>query len=100
MGNGNNPAQWQESPWQDNLALFTHDGISESIYSTSTVDVSVSGTSTIDCWAPLPGANWLRATRVVVVGGVANDNVAASVPAPQPSNDNSPLEELPATGTE
>ena len=38
--NGNNPAQWEVGqPWQDNLgALFTHDGQSEAIYSTSTIE--------------------------------------------------------------
>jgi hypothetical protein len=49
MVNGNNPAQWQlNQPWQDNLgALFTSGGQNETIYSTSTIDVSQSGTTTI-----------------------------------------------------
>jgi hypothetical protein len=36
--NGNNPAEWQlNTPWNDNLgALFSHDGQSERIYSTTT----------------------------------------------------------------
>ena len=54
--NGNNPATWQEgTPWQDNLGvLFTHDGENETVYSTSTVDTSQPGTTTIDYWAQVP----------------------------------------------
>lgn len=33
------------------LTLFTHAGASETIYSTSTVDVSTAGTTTLDYWA-------------------------------------------------
>jgi hypothetical protein len=96
--NGNNPVDWQEaSPWQDNLgALFTHDGQSETIYSTSTVDVSTAGTTTLDYWAQIPGANFLHATRDVVVNVPANDNVATTTA--QAANDNLPP--LDATGTE
>jgi hypothetical protein len=74
--NGNNPIQWQANkPWQDNLcALFTHAGQTETIYSTSTVDVSAAGTTTIDYWAQIPGANFLHAKREVVVSAPANDN--------------------------
>jgi endosialidase-like protein/single cache domain-containing protein len=45
--NGNNPAEWQlNQPWQDNLgALFTHDGQSETTYSTSTADTTQPGTT-------------------------------------------------------
>jgi hypothetical protein len=37
--NGNNPAEWQlNTPWYDNLGtLFSHDGQSETIYSTTTI---------------------------------------------------------------
>ncbi len=54
--NGNNPAQWPlNTAWQDNLgALFVHDVMSETIYSTSTVDTGVSGTTTIQYWAKVP----------------------------------------------
>ena len=54
--NGNNPVVWQlNTVWQDNLgALFVHDGMSETIYSTSTVDTGVSGTTTIQYWASVP----------------------------------------------
>jgi hypothetical protein len=71
-----NPAQWDlNKPWQDNLgALFTNAGQSETVYSTSTVDVSTPGMSTVDYWAQIPGAEWLHATRDVVVGAPANDN--------------------------
>jgi hypothetical protein len=75
--NGNNPAEWQlNALWQDNLgALFTHDGQSETIYSTSTVDVTAAGTTTIDYWAVVPSTQQvLHATRDVVVIGAANDN--------------------------
>jgi hypothetical protein len=93
--NGNNPAEWQEgTPWQDNLgALFTHDGISETIYSTSTIDVTVSGTTTVNYWAVIPSSQEiLHATRDVVIPPVANDN------APVAANDNLPP--LDATGTD
>jgi hypothetical protein len=51
--NGNNPATWPlGASLNDNLgALFTHDGISETIYSTSTVDTTIASTTTIDYWA-------------------------------------------------
>jgi hypothetical protein len=64
--NGNNPAQWQlNTPWNDNLgALFTHDGQSVTIYSTSTVDATASGTSSIDYSAAIPSSQqWLHSTR-------------------------------------
>ena len=72
--NGNNPVTWQMgTAWQDNLgALFTHDGIAETIYSTSTVDVAQSGTTTIDYWAQAPGAQWLHTTRDIVIASPAN----------------------------
>jgi hypothetical protein len=95
--NGNNPVPWQKGqPWQDNLgALFTHEGIAETIYSTSTVEVSTAGTTTIDYWAVVPSSQqWLHATREAVVPAPANDNL------PLAANDNAPLPVLVATGTE
>ncbi|MEQ1718972.1 MAG: tail fiber domain-containing protein [Hyphomicrobium sp.] len=77
--NGNNPAQWPlNSVWQDNLgSLFTHDGISETIYSTSTIDTSVSGTTTVQYWAQIPSSlEWLMVTRAVVI----SDAVSSSIP--------------------
>jgi hypothetical protein len=74
--NGNDPATWQmNTPWSDNLgALFSHNGINETIYSTSTVDTSTTGTTTIDYWATwysdpsaTSSAQTLHATRQVVV---------------------------------
>jgi hypothetical protein len=93
MGNGNNPTEWQEgTAWQDNLgALFTHAGQSETIYSTTTVDTTISGTTTIDYWAQVPGASVLHATRDVVIKGAANDNGISSPTAstrPPSANDN------------
>lgn len=81
--NGNNPAEWPlNQAWNDNLgALFTHDGQSETIHSTTTVDVTVAGTNTIDYWAQIPGANFLHTTRAVVVEGAANENQAISTDA-------------------
>jgi hypothetical protein len=60
----------------DNLgALFTHDGIAETIYSTSTVHVNTEGTTTIDYWAVIPSSQEiLHAPRDVVVHEAANDN--------------------------
>ncbi len=78
--NGNNPADWQlNTPWQDNLgALFTHDGNSETIYSTSTVDATISGTTTIDYWAVVPTSQEiLHATRDIVVQGT---NISPVIP--------------------
>jgi hypothetical protein len=53
MVNGNNPSVWTlGTPWNDNLgASFVHGGTTETIYSTSTVDTTVAGTTTIDYWA-------------------------------------------------
>jgi hypothetical protein len=76
--NGNNPSEWPLNQiWNDNLgALLAHDGQSETIYSTSTVDTTISGTSTIDYWAVIPPSQQvLHATRDVVVQGAANDNL-------------------------
>jgi hypothetical protein len=94
--NGNNPAQWPlNQMWNDNLgALFTHDGQSETIYSTSTVDTTISDTTTIDYWAVIPSTQqFLHATRDVVVTGAqaANDNAPAATSTPEATNDNSPL---------
>jgi hypothetical protein len=63
--NGNNPAQWQAgTPWQDNLgALFTHAGQSETIYSTSTIDVSSAGTTIIDSGRSSPRPKQLSTPR-------------------------------------
>jgi hypothetical protein len=103
--NGNDPVQWQlNTPWQDNLgALFTHDGQSETIYSTSTVDVSIAGTTTIDYWAVVPTSQqWLHTTREVVIAVPANDNTAAATSSPptaEAANDNTPIEALAPTGT-
>jgi hypothetical protein len=98
--NGNNPIVWQlNTPWQDNLgALFTRDGASETIYSTSTVDTTLAGTTTIDYWALVPSSQEvLHATRDVVVEGAANDNVTTT---PKAANDNSPITPMAATGTD
>jgi len=91
--NGNNPATWPlNSPYTDNLgALFNHptatgNPVSETIYSTSTVDTTIAGTTSIDYWAQNPANdNWLRASRDVVITA--------------PVNDNQPVIELQATGT-
>jgi len=93
---GNDPVDWQAgTPWQDNLgALFTHDGQSETIYSTSTVDTSAVGTTTIDYWAQVPGANLLHATRAVVVNGAANDN------SPPATNNAATTSAATSTGTQ
>jgi len=96
--NGNNPVTWQlNTPWQDNLgALFTHAGQSETIYSTSTVDTSATGTTTVDYWALIPSSgHYLHTTRHVVIEGAANDNAAVEA-----ANDNTPLPIMLATGTE
>jgi hypothetical protein len=83
-------------------ALFTHAGQSETLYSTSTVDVSVSGTSTIDYWAEVPSTqHWLHTTRQVVIPAPANDNSPpAATSTPPAANDNSPITPLSATGTD
>jgi hypothetical protein len=95
--NGNSPAQWPlGAAWNDNLgALFTHGGQSETVYSTSTIDTSVAGTSTVDYWAEVPSTeHWLHTTRNVVVS-------APTTAAPiKTANDNAPLTPLSATGTE
>jgi endosialidase-like protein len=99
--NGNSPAQWPLNQiWNDNLgALFTHNGIAETVYSTSTIDTTVAGTSTVNYWATIPTSGAiLHATRAVVVAGAANDNQASSTPSA--ANDNAPLTPLSATGTE
>jgi hypothetical protein len=69
--------QWQlNQPWQDNLgALFAHDGENETVYSTSTVDTTQPGTTTIDYWAIVPATQqWLHTTRDIVIPAPANDN--------------------------
>lgn len=74
--NGNNPVAWQSGQaWQDNLgALFMHDGQSETIYSTSTVDTTQSGTTTIDYWAfAVSAQQWLHASRDVAISSPANN---------------------------
>ena len=67
--NGNNPTEWTlNTPWTDGIgALFAHGANIETIYSTTTVDTTVSGTSTIDYWAQVPGSQWLHATRTVII---------------------------------
>ncbi len=95
------------------LTLFTHNGQSETIYSTTTVDVRKTGTTTVDYWAVVPTTQQvLHTTRTIVVAGAANDNQAStpvvatsSSPAAtstqlSASNDNTPLPVLSATGTE
>jgi hypothetical protein len=88
--NGNDPAQWPLNQiWNDNLgALFTHSGQSETIYSTTTVDATISGNNTLDYWALIPSSGgYLHATRAVVVQGASNDNPPPPVDAsttPQP----------------
>ena len=97
--NGNNPVDWQATtPWQDNLgALFTHAGQSETIYSTTTVDVTAAGTTTLDYWALVPSTQqYLHTTRAVVIPAPANAPVIATT-TPQAANDNPPP--LEATGT-
>lgn len=98
--NGNDPITWPlNAPWQDNLgALFTHDGTSETVYSTSTIDTSIAGTTTIDYWAtwyPDPSATTsaqaLHTARQVVIEAPAHDtplavseaSTATSTPATQ-----------------
>lgn len=71
--NGNNPVVWQlGTAWQDIGALFTYDGQSETLYSTTPVDTTISGTATIDYWPQVPGAEWLHTTRAVVIPAPAN----------------------------
>ena len=101
------PARHQPShlaprlPWHDNLgALFTHDGIAETVYSTSTVDVSAAGTTTLDYWAQIPGAAWLHATRDVVVERAANDNPQPQAAEQSPHDGNGISPSLQATGTD
>jgi hypothetical protein len=49
-------------------ALFTHDGSAETVYSTSTVDTTQPGTTTLDYWAVVPSTQqWLHATRTVII---------------------------------
>ena len=96
--NGLNPATWTlNTSWQDNLgALFTHDGQSETIYSTSTVDSVQAGTTTLDYWAVVPSTQqWFHATRAVVIPAAANNNASSSPSAT--ANDNQPP--LAPTGT-
>jgi hypothetical protein len=79
--NGNNPATWPlGTAWSDNLgALFTHAGQSETIYSTSTVDTTQAGTTTISYWAVIPSSQQvLHATRDVVIEGAANDTATGT----------------------
>jgi hypothetical protein len=100
---GNNPVVWQlDAPWHDNLGvLFTRAGQSETIYSTSTVDVSAAGTTTIDYWAAIPATDptqWLHTTRTIVVSSPANDNPLSASTTPKASNDDEVPEPLPATG--
>ncbi len=79
--NGNNPATWQQdAPWHDNLgALFTHDGGSETIYSTSTVDTTEADATTIDYWAVVRATQqWLHASRTIIVSAAANVSDAST----------------------
>jgi hypothetical protein len=70
-------------------ALFTHDGIAETIYSTTTVDTTAPGTTTLDYWAVIPSTQqWLHAARAVVIESAANDNQVSS--SPEAANDTEP----------
>ena len=82
--NGTDPVEWSlDTAWADNLgALFTYSGQSESIYSTSTVETSEPGTTTIDYWAQVPGAEWLHIIRNVVIFGKAPADMIASTTTP------------------
>jgi hypothetical protein len=84
------------------LTLFTHGDQSETIYSTTTVDVTQSDATTIDYWALVPSTDrWLHTTRDVVIEGAANDNapiVATSSP-PTTANDNNPATTTTVTST-
>lgn len=97
--NGNDPQTWTfNTPWQDNLgATFVHPSplgqMTETIYSTSTVDTTVAGTTTIDYWATwysdpsaTTSAQTLHTRRSVIIP--ANDNTASS--ALLAANDNPP----------
>jgi hypothetical protein len=98
MGNGNNPAEWQEgTPWQDNLgALFTHTGQSETIYSTSAVDTTISGTMTLDYWAVIHSSGAvLHITRDVVMEPPTKDN-----PQPQEAEQSSHDDNLPVAAND
>jgi hypothetical protein len=100
--NGNNPATILNATFSDLGALFTHDGIAETVMSTSTIDTSMAGTSTLDYWAVVPATQQvLHATREVVIQSPANDNPPATTNAlttPQAANDNPPP--LAPTGTD
>ena len=79
--NGNDPATWTlNTAWQDNLgALFTYSAtttgpVTSTIYSTSTIDTTQPGTTTIDYWAQVPNGDWLHTTRDVVIQAAANNN--------------------------
>jgi hypothetical protein len=113
---GNNPATWpQNFPFKDNLgALFNHptqagNPVSETIYSTSTVDTTKAGTTTIDYWATDPSTgDVLHAIRGIVItapAAAANDNAPVTTPVAQSTssttaaNDNQPIIPLAATGT-
>ena len=104
--NGNNPAHWAlNQPWSDNLGgTFTHNGITETIYSTSTVDTTVAGTTTIDYWAtyyPDPknvsSMQTLHATRDVVVDSPVT-NISVPVTTDASSTAQTPTTD-PATST-
>jgi hypothetical protein len=85
--NGNNPVEWQANTlWQDNLGgLFTHAGQTERSPPPPS-EVTAAGTTTVEYWAQVPGAEWLHTSRDVVVEGAANDNA--------------PITPLSATGTD
>ena len=95
--NGNDPAQLNVGEsFADLGALFTHDSLLETVTSTSTVDTTKAGTTTLDYWAVVPSTQaWLHATRAVVVSapdtGAAKDNPppTANDDAPVTANDNS-----------
>jgi hypothetical protein len=50
------------------------------MYSTTTVETAVTGTTTLDYWAVIPTSQQvLHATRDVVIQGAANDNLPLPV---------------------
>jgi hypothetical protein len=61
----------------------------------TTVDTSVAGTTTLDYWAQVPSAQWLRTTRSVFIPPPGNDNPASSTPSAV--NDNDPIATTTAT---
>jgi DMSO reductase anchor subunit len=83
--------------------------VSETIYSTSTVDTTQAGTTTIDYWATNPATGEvLHAIRGIVITAAANDNTPVTTATSTSiitttttaANDNQPTIPLAATGTD